>query len=135
MIHRAPFGSMERFVALLIEHCGGDFPLWIAPDQVVVIPVSEKYNDYANKVFKELELHCISGFVDNRDEKVGKKIRDSEVKKIPMMLVVGEAEENSNQVSLRRRHEGDIGKFDLVQFIDYFSEEVNKSLANIEKHE
>ena len=129
MIHRAPFGSMERFVALLIEHCGGDFPLWIAPDQVVVIPVSEKYNEYADKVFKKLELSGISGFVDNRDEKVGKKIRDSEVKKIPMMLVVGEAEENANQVSLRRRHEGDVGKFDLDQFIDYFLEEVNKSLA------
>jgi threonyl-tRNA synthetase len=132
MIHRAPFGSMERFVALLIEHCGGDFPLWIAPDQVVVIPVSEKYNDFANKVFRELELSGISGFVDNRDEKVGKKIRDSEVKKIPMMLVVGEAEENSNQVSLRRRHEGDVGKFRLDQFIDYFTEEVNKSLAIVE---
>jgi threonyl-tRNA synthetase len=132
MIHRAPFGSMERFVALLIEHCGGDFPLWIAPDQVVIIPVSEKYNDYADKVFKELELNGISGYVDNRDEKVGKKIRDSEVKKIPMMLIVGEAEEKSNQVSLRRRFEGDIGKFELSQFIDYFSKEVNKSLANVE---
>jgi threonyl-tRNA synthetase len=129
MIHRAPFGSLERFVALLIEHCGGDFPLWIAPDQVVVIPVSEKYTDYANKVFKTLNMNGISGYVDNRDEKVGKKIRDSEIQKIPMMLVVGEAEEQTNQVSLRKRKEGDIGKLEIDQFISYFSEEVDKSLA------
>jgi threonyl-tRNA synthetase len=131
MIHRAPFGSMERFVALLIEHCGGDFPLWIAPEQVVVIPVSEKYSTYAEKVFGKLKLRGITGYVDNRDEKVGKKIRDSEVKKIPMMLVVGEAEEQSNQVSLRRRKEGDIGKFNLAQFFSYFSGEVDKSLTNV----
>lgn len=132
MIHRAPFGSMERFVALLIEHCGGDFPLWIAPDQVAIIPVSEKYTDYADKVFKKLEEKGISGYVDGRDEKVGKKIRDSEVKKIPMMLVVGEAEEKSNQVSLRKRKEGDVGKFKLDQFITYFQEEEGKSMANMD---
>jgi threonyl-tRNA synthetase len=132
MIHRAPFGSMERFVALLIEHCGGDFPLWIAPDQIVIIPVSEKYTDYADNVFKKLELNGISGYVDNRDEKVGKKIRDSEVRKIPLMLVVGEAEEKTNQVSLRKRHEGDVGKFDIDKFISYFTGEIDKSLANVE---
>jgi threonyl-tRNA synthetase len=132
MIHRAPFGSMERFVALLIEHCGGDFPLWIAPDQVVVIPVSEKYTEYADKVFKQLEVNGITGYVDSRDEKVGKKIRDSEIKKIPMMLIVGEAEEKSNQVSLRKRKEGDIGKYGLVEFIKYFSDEVDKSLENVQ---
>ena len=132
MIHRAPFGSMERFVALLIEHCGGDFPLWLAPDQVVVIPVSEKYTQYADKVFRQLEVNGITGYVDNRDEKVGKKIRDSEINKIPMMLVVGEAEEKSNQVSLRKRKEGDIGKYELDEFIRYFSEEVDKSLENVQ---
>ncbi len=132
MIHRAPFGSMERFVALLIEHCGGDFPLWIAPDQVVVIPVSEKYTEYADKVFKQLEVNGITGYVDSRDEKVGKKIRDSEINKIPMMLIVGEAEEKSNQVSLRKRKEGDVGKYDLEDFIKYFSGEVDKSLENVQ---
>ncbi len=132
MIHRAPFGSMERFVALLIEHCGGDFPLWLAPDQVVVIPVSEKYTEYADKVFKQLEVNGITGYVDSRDEKVGKKIRDSEINKIPMMLIVGEAEEKSNQISLRKRKEGDVGKYDLEEFIEYFSDEVDKSLENVQ---
>ena len=132
MIHRAPFGSMERFVALLIEHCGGDFPLWLAPDQVVVIPVSEKYTEYADIVFKQLEVNGITGYVDSRDEKVGKKIRDSEIKKIPMMLIVGEAEEKSNQISLRKRKEGDVGKYDLEEFIKYFSGEVDKSLENVQ---
>jgi len=131
MIHRAPFGSMERFVALLIEHCGGDFPLWLAPDQVVVIPVSEKYTEYADIVFKQLEVNGITGYVDSRDEKVGKKIRDSEINKIPMMLIVGEAEEKSNQISLRKRKEGDVGKYDLEEFIKYFSGEVDKSLENV----
>jgi threonyl-tRNA synthetase len=132
MIHRAPFGSMERFVALLIEHCGGDFPLWLAPDQVVVIPVSEKYTEYADKVFNQLEVNGITGYVDSRDEKVGKKIRDSEIKKIPMMLIVGEAEEKSDQISLRKRKEGDVGKYDLEEFIKYFSGEVDKSLENVQ---
>jgi len=132
MIHRAPFGSIERFVALLIEHCGGDFPLWLAPDQVVVIPVSEKYKEYADKVFKQLEVNGITGYVDSRDEKVGKKIRDSEINKIPMMLIVGEAEEKSNQISLRKRKEGDVGKYDLEEFIKYFSAEVDKSLENVQ---
>jgi threonyl-tRNA synthetase len=123
---------MERFVALLIEHCGGDFPLWLAPDQVVVIPVSEKYTEYADKVFNQLEVNGITGYVDSRDEKVGKKIRDSEIKKIPMMLIVGEAEEKSDQISLRKRKEGDVGKYDLEEFIKYFSGEVDKSLENVQ---
>lgn len=128
MIHRAPFGSMERFVALLIEHCGGDFPLWIAPDQVVIIPVSEKYTEYASEVFEILKMNDILGYVDSRDEKVGKKIRDSEVGKIPLMLVVGEEEKRSRQVSVRKRKEGDIGKFEIDNFLSYFSEELEKSM-------
>jgi threonyl-tRNA synthetase len=127
MIHRAPFGSMERFVALLIEHCGGNFPLWLAPEQVAILPISEKFNDYANKVFAGLEVKGITGFVDTRDEKVGRKIRDAEVGKIPMMLIVGEAEEKSGEVSLRKHREGDIGKFSTADFIVYFNQEVEKS--------
>jgi len=129
MIHRAPFGSMERFVALLIEHCGGNFPLWLAPDQVAVLPISEKYADYANKVFKTLEVHGISGFVDHRDEKVGRKIRDAEVTKIPMMLIVGESEEKTGEVSLRKHKHGDIGKFKIEAFINYFAIEEHKSIT------
>ena len=128
MIHRAPFGSMERFVALLIEHCGGNFPLWLAPEQVAILPISEKFNDYAGEVFKELELNGISGFVDYRDEKVGRKIRDAEVGKIPMMLIVGEAEQSAGEVSLRKHGEGDQGKFKVAGFIDYFGQEVEKSI-------
>ena len=127
MIHRAPFGSMERFVALLIEHCGGNFPLWLAPEQVAVLPISEKYNEYAGKVFSELEEQGITGFVDTRDEKVGRKIRDAEVGKVPMMLIVGEAEEKSGEVSLRKHREGDIGKFKTSDFITYFIKEVEDS--------
>ncbi|GAH69227.1 unnamed protein product, partial [marine sediment metagenome] len=109
MIHRAPFGSMERFVALLIEHSGGKFPLWLTPDQVVIIPVSEKFNDYAEKVSKFLNNCDIRSLIDQRNEKVGKKIRDNELKKIPYLLVVGEKEENSDTVAVRRQGEGDKG--------------------------
>jgi len=129
MIHRAPFGSMERFVALLIEHCGGDFPLWLTPDQVAVLPISEKYTDYANRVFQLLETNEITGYVDQRDEKIGRKIRDAEVNKIPLMLIVGESEEKAGKVSLRKHKQGDIGKFSLSDFIDYFNQEKELSLS------
>ncbi len=135
MIHRAPFGSMERFVALLIEHCGGNFPLWLAPDQVAVLPISEKYNEYAENVFSQLESEGITGFVDDRNEKVGKKIRDAEVSKVPMMLIVGETEAKSGEVSLRRHGMGDLGKYDIQGFIDYFENEVKKSMSQNEHTE
>lgn len=129
MIHRAPFGSLERFVAVLIEHCGGDFPLWLTPDQVAVLPISEKYADYAQELYKVLESEDITGFVDHRDEKIGRKIRDAEVKKIPIMLIVGEKEQESRQVAVRRHGEGDVGSLSIDDFIRYFNDEKNKSLG------
>ena len=129
MIHRAPFGSMERFVAVLIEHCAGDFPLWLTPDQVAILPISEKYADYAQELYKVLESEDITGFVDNRDEKIGRKIRDAEVKKIPIMLIVGEKEKESRQVAVRRHGEGDAGTFSIDDFIRYFNDEKRKSLG------
>ena len=128
MIHRAPFGSMERFVALLIEHCGGKFPLWLTSDQIAVLPVSEKYNDYAEKVLNYLKNYDIRGFVDNRNEKVGKKIRDNEVDKIPFMLIVGEKEEEKNEVSVRKQGEGDLGAMSLEDFKQHISLEIEKEL-------
>lgn len=113
MIHRAPFGSMERFVAVLLEHCAGDFPLWLSIDQVVVLPISEKYNEYAKNVLELLNNSDIRGFVDDRNEKIGKKIRDSELKKVPFMLVVGEKEAENNEVSVRQRNEGDLGSMSI----------------------
>jgi len=129
MIHRAPFGSLERFVAVLIEHCAGDFPLWLTPDQVAVLPISEKYADYAQEIYKVLESEDITGFVDNRDEKIGRKIRDAEVKKIPIMLIVGEKEQDSREVAVRRHGEGDAGTFSIDDFIRYFNDEKAKSLG------
>jgi threonyl-tRNA synthetase len=128
MIHRAPFGSMERFVAVLIEHCGGKFPLWLTTDQIAILPVSEKYNDYAEKVLNYLNNYDIRGFVDSRNEKVGKKIRDNEVDKIPFMLIVGEKEEAENEVSVRKQGEGDLGAMTLEAFEQFISEEVKKEL-------
>lgn len=128
MIHRAPFGSLERFVAVLIEHCGGEFPLWLTPDQVAILPISEKYADYAQELYKVLESEDITGFVDHRDEKIGRKIRDAEVKKIPIMLIVGEKEQESRQVAVRRHGEGDVGSLSIDDFIRYFNDEKNKSL-------
>lgn len=129
MIHRAPFGSMERFVAVLIEHCGGDFPLWLTPDQVAVLPISEKYADYADKLYKLLESEDITGFVDNRDEKIGRKIRDAEVKKIPIMLIVGEKEAADEAVSVRRHGQGDVGSMKLEDFVVYFNKEKRSSMS------
>lgn len=122
MIHRAPFGSMERFIAILLENTAGDFPLWLAPDQFIILPISEKYVDYSKKVSQILENHDISGLIDDRNEKTGKKIRDAELKKIPFMLVVGENEEKDGTISVRRRGEGDLGVMNLEDFVAYFKE-------------
>jgi threonyl-tRNA synthetase len=123
MIHRAPFGSMERFIAILLENTAGDFPLWLSPDQFIILPISEKYVDYAKKVSEFLENHDISGQIDDRNEKTGKKIRDAELNKIPFMLVVGENEEKDGTISVRRRGEGDLGAMNLEDFVSYFKKE------------
>jgi len=128
MIHRAPFGSMERFVAVLIEHTAGKFPLWLTPDQVIVLPISEKYHDYAEKVLKFLNNYDIRTLIDTRNEKIGKKIRDNELKKIPYLLVVGEKEEAEGTVAVRRQGEGDQGAMKLEEFRDFIANEVNKQL-------
>lgn len=116
MIHRAPFGSLERFIAVLIEHCAGKFPLWLTPDQVAVLPISEKYNDYAKKVLELLNNSDIRGLVDERNEKIGKKIRDNELNKIPFMLIVGEKEAEEGVVSVREQGKGDIGTMPVADF-------------------
>lgn len=128
MIHRAPFGSMERFIAVLIEHCAGKFPLWLTSDQVAVLPISEKYNDYAQKVLDFLNNYDIRGFVDERNEKIGKKIRDNEVKKIPFMLIVGEKEAESGEVGVRKQAEGDLGTMTMQAFADFLTKEIEKEL-------
>ena len=128
MIHRAPFGSMERFIAVLIEHTAGKFPLWLAPDQVVILPVSEKYNEYAHKVMKSLKLQDIRGEVDDRNEKMGRKIRDNELKRIPYLLIVGEREEENNEVSVRKQGDGDKGTMKLDAFADDLKKEIEQML-------
>ncbi|HCY00177.1 MAG TPA: threonine--tRNA ligase [Bacteroidales bacterium] len=126
MIHRAPFGSMERFVAVLIEHSSGKFPLWLTPDQAIVLPISEKYNDYAKKVADFLNNSDIRTLIDERNEKIGKKIRDNELKRIPYLLIVGEKEENDNLVSVRIQGEGDKGQMNLNEFADHINQEIKK---------
>ena len=126
MIHRAPFGSMERFVAVLLEHTGGKFPLWLSPEQVVVLPISEKFNDYADKVRLELAKSDIRATVDNRNEKIGKKIRDNELKHIPYMLVVGEKEVNNGEISVRKQGEGDKGSVKISTFAENFLHEMEE---------
>ncbi|MFO0505330.1 MAG: threonine--tRNA ligase, partial [Chryseotalea sp.] len=120
MIHRAPFGSLERFVAVLIEHCAGNFPLWLAPDQIAVLPISEKFNEYARSAFEKLKAADIRGIFDDRDEKIGRKIRDAEVKKVPYMLIVGEKEAAENKVAIRKHGQGDQGAMALDTFIESF---------------
>ncbi|MGC4022163.1 MAG: threonine--tRNA ligase [Cyclobacteriaceae bacterium] len=120
MIHRAPFGSLERFVAVLIEHCAGNFPLWLAPEQFAVLPISEKFNDYAQSVVEKLKESDIRGFLDDRDEKIGRKIRDAEVKKVPFMLIVGEKEATESKVAVRKHGEGDKGAMALNDFVEQF---------------
>jgi threonyl-tRNA synthetase len=129
MIHRAPFGSMERFVAVLLEHCAGDFPLWLASDQFIILPVSEKYNDYAKKVSEFLNNSDIRGLVDDRNEKVGKKIRDAELAKVPFMLIVGEEEVEANTISVRQRGKGDLGKIPYEDFVSLVQNEIEMQLS------
>lgn len=126
MIHRAPFGSMERFVAVLIEHTAGKFPLWLAPDQAVVIPVSEKFNAYAEEVAKELKKKDIRVIIDDRNEKIGRKIRDNELKKIPYLLVAGEKEVENNEISVRKQGGGDMGLMKIANFAEVINNEIEK---------
>lgn len=128
MIHRAPFGSMERFIAVLIEHCAGKFPIWLAPEQVAVLPISDKYNEYAKNVLKKLNNYDIRSFVDDRNEKTGKKIRDTEILKIPFMLIVGEKEMNAKSVSVRKQGEGDLGTFSIEEFVNLINKEIEDKL-------
>jgi len=128
MIHRAPFGSMERFIAVLLEHTGGNFPLWLTPEQVIILPISDKYQIYTEKVLHLLENSEIRALVDKRSEKTGRKIRDAEVSKIPFMLIVGEKEENEGTVSVRKHGEGDIGTFSIEEFISLIKEEISKTV-------
>ena len=120
MIHRAPFGSIERFVAVLIEHCAGNFPIWLSPDQFAILPISEKYQAYADQVFQRLLQEDIRGFVDNRDEKIGRKIRDAEVSKVPYMIIVGEKEQENQIISVRKHGQGDMGNLTVEAFIQNF---------------
>ena len=129
MIHRAPFGSMERFVAVLIEHCGGDFPLWLTTNQFVILPISEKFNEYAQKVSDLLNNYDIRGLIDDRNEKIGKKIRDAELAKRPFMLVIGEKEFDANTVAVRQRGQGDQGSMSVDKFAEFVQDLVNKELA------
>ena len=128
MIHRAPFGSMERFVAVLLEHTAGKFPLWLTPDQVVVLPISEKYNDYAHKVARQLSMSDVRAQVDDRNEKIGRKIRDNELKRIPYLLIVGEKEAEENKVSVRAQGEGDKGQMTIAEFAAFMQELVAKEI-------
>lgn len=131
MIHRAPFGSMERFVAVLIEHTGGKFPLWLTPDQAVVLPISEKYNEYAKKVLNFLNNSDIRTLIDDRNEKIGKKIRDNELRRIPFLLIVGEKEEEAGLVAVRVQGDGDKGQMKLDEFVAFVNQEVSKQLQEI----
>jgi len=131
MIHRAPFGSMERFVAVLLEHTAGKFPLWLTPEQVVVIPISEKFNNYAKKVADYLNNADIRALIDDRNEKTGKKIRDNELKRIPYLLIVGEKEEEARLVSVRRQGEGDKGTMPVGEFAGLIQDEVNRQMNSL----
>jgi threonyl-tRNA synthetase len=131
MIHRAPFGSMERFVAVLIEHCAGKFPLWLTPDQVKILPVSEKYDNYAKEVSNQLNNYDIRALVDERNEKVGRKIRDAELEKVPYMIIVGETEANENTISVRKQGEGDIGTISVEEFVKIVEKEISTLLGEV----
>jgi len=130
MIHRAPFGSMERFIALLLEHTGGNFPLWLIPEQAIILPVSEKHEKYAEKVLKSLENNEIRALIDDRNETVGKKIREAEMNKIPFMLIVGESEENANTISVRKHGGDDLGSIGVDVFVDLVTKEINSTLKS-----
>ena len=129
MIHRAPFGSLERFVAILIENTAGNFPLWLSPDQLAILPISEKYEDYANELFLRLQEQDLRGYIDHRDEKIGRKIRDAEVAKTPFMLIVGEKESEQGMVSVRKKGEGDLGMMLIDDFVKLAHDEVNRNIV------
>jgi threonyl-tRNA synthetase len=130
MIHRAPFGSMERFVAVLLEHCAGDFPLWLTTQQYAILPISDKYNAYAEKLLELLNNYDIRGLVDDRNEKIGKKIRDAELSKVPFMLIVGEKESENNEVSVRQRSEGDKGSMGIEKFVELVQKTIEGELSS-----
>ena len=134
MIHRAPFGAMERFVAVLIEHTGGKFPLWLTPDQVCVLPISEKFNGYAREIAAELEAEDLSVVVDDRNEKIGRKIRDTELKRIPYMLIVGEKEAENREVSIRKQGEGDKGSMKIANFAALLKQEIEDQMNSWKKN-
>jgi threonyl-tRNA synthetase len=129
MIHRAPFGSMERFVAVLLEHCGGNLPLWLAPLQVKVLPISDKFSPYAHEVARMLNSEDIRAEVDDRNEKIGKKIRDTELMKVSYMLVVGEKEMNENKVAVRKHGEGDKGAISVTEFIALMKQTIQEEIG------
>ncbi len=131
MIHRAPFGSMERFIAILLEHTAGKFPLWLTPEQVIILPISEKYEKYAKKILNLLDEAGIRATIDLRNEKVGRKIRDAEIKKLPYMIIIGEKETENNTLSVRKHQEGDLGSFDIDKFIEYIRQEEKKGLKEL----
>ena len=126
MIHRAPFGSIERFVAILIENTAGNFPLWLSPDQLAVLPISEKYEDYANEIYLRLQEKDLRGYVDHRDEKIGRKIRDAEVNKVPFMIIVGDKEQAEGMISVRKKNQGDLGSMTIEAFMNLSQEEMSQ---------
>ena len=132
MIHRAPFGSMERFIAILLEHTAGNFPLWLTPEQVKILPISEKYEKYAKNVLNLLDNSDIRATIDLRNEKVGRKIRDAEVMKVPYMIIIGEKEVDNGTISVRKHKEGDLGSFTIDEFVDYMQKETQKDLKKFE---
>ncbi len=131
MIHRAPFGSMERFIAILLEHTAGKLPLWLSPEQVIILPISEKYEAYAKEVLDRLDEADIRATIDFRNEKVGRKIRDAELKKLPYMIIIGEKEAQDGTVSVRKHQEGDLGTFKIPDFVDYIHQEEKKGLKTL----
>ncbi len=132
MIHRAPFGSMERFIAILLEHTAGNFPLWLMPEQAIILSLSEKYEKYSQKVLSLLENHEIRAVLDNRNETIGKKIREAEVQKFPYMLIVGEQEAKDGTVSVRKHGEGDIGTMPVEEFAQIIKNEIERTLKAFE---
>ena len=128
MIHRAPFGSMERFVAVLIEHTGGKFPLWLTPEQFIILPVSEKFEEHARQMEKTLDDMGLRGIIDLRNEKIGRKIRDAEMKKIPFMLILGEKEVEEGTLSVRRHGQGDLGSMTPKAFAEMIEAEIQTLL-------
>lgn len=134
MIHRAPFGSMERFVSVLIEHCAGNFPIWLTPKQVIILPISEKYHEYAENILNLLNNYDIRAHIDDRAEKAGRKIRDAELSKTPFMLIVGEKEQKQQLVSVRKHGGQDMGSMKIESFVEFVNKEIESILNNFEQH-